>query len=230
MTATAEPSQDWLDKVLRYRFGDPLLLRSALTHRSGRGENNERLEFLGDALLGYLVADALYRQFPDATEGELTRRRAQLVRRATLADIAKSIGLGDQLNLGSGELKSGGYRRSSILADALEALFAAIYLDGGLAPLSEIVDRLFRQRMIDVSVEDLKDAKTRLQEHLQSAGMNLPDYEVVQVVGEAHEQTFKVSCKVRDLDIERTGTGSSRRRAEQKAAGQLLAALKLQDY
>lgn len=225
MTVTAEPSQEWLDKVLRYRFSDPLLLKSALTHRSGRGENNERLEFLGDALLGYLVADALYRQFPDATEGELTRRRAQLVRRATLAEVAKSIGLGEQLNLGSGELKSGGYRRSSILADALEALFAAVYLDGGLAPLREIVDRLFRQRMLDASIEELKDSKTRLQEHLQSSGMALPGYEVVQVIGEAHEQTFKVCCKVGDLDIERTGTGSSRRRAEQDAASQLLAAL-----
>lgn len=225
MTTTAGLPTKWLDETFDYRFDDEQLFRSALTHRSGRGQNNERLEYLGDAILGFLIAEELYSHYVDATEGELTRRRALLVKRETLAELAAGIGLGDHLKLGSGELKSGGFRRDSILADALEALFAAIYLDGGLDRLRSIVLPLFRQRMVEAVTDDLKDPKTRLQEQLQANGMDLPDYEVVQITGKSHQQEFKVSCKVDAVGIDRIGSGSSRRRAEQDAANQVIDAL-----
>jgi ribonuclease-3 len=212
----------WLDEKFKYRFSDASLLLAALTHRSAGGRNNERLEYLGDAILGFLVAKNLYQTFPDASEGELTRRRAALVRKETLAEIATELELGPQIRLGSGELKSGGYRRDSILADSLEALFGAIFLDGGLIAVEEIIETLFAQRMMDAPAGELKDPKTRLQEYLQSRGLALPVYEVEETQGQAHEQTFRVSCNAADLGLTDHGTGKSRRRAEQSAAAKIL--------
>lgn len=222
MIKTADLPAKWLDKKFNYRFSDASLFLAAVTHRSAGGGNNERLEYLGDAILGFLVAKILYHLFPGASEGELTRRRAALVRKETLAEIAMEQDLGAQLRLGSGELKSGGYRRDSILADSLEALFGAIYLDGGLSAVEEIINSLFYQRMVDVPAGELKDPKTRLQEYLQSRGLPLPIYEVTETMGQAHEQTFQVSCNTADLDLAGCGTGSSRRRAEQCAAANVL--------
>lgn len=218
MIKTADLPAKWLDKKFNYRFSDDSLLLAAVTHRSAAGHNNERLEYLGDAILGFVVAKNLYHFFPGASEGELTRRRAALVRRETLAEIAIELDLGAQLRLGSGELKSGGYRRDSILADSLEALLGAIYLDGGLGVFEEIIDLLFYQRMVDESNSELRDPKTRLQEYLQSRGLSLPVYEVTETLGQAHERTFRVSCNAADLDLSGSGTGCSRRRAEQCAA------------
>ncbi|MCH9027436.1 MAG: ribonuclease III [Proteobacteria bacterium] len=212
----------WLAQTFNYRFSDASLFLAAVTHRSAGGHNNERLEYLGDAILGFLVAKNLYHFFAGASEGELTRRRAALVRRETLAEIAVELDLGAQLRLGSGELKSGGIRRDSILADSLEALFGAIYLDGGLDAVEEIVDSLFYQRMVDGSTGELKDPKTRLQEYLQSRGLALPVYQITETMGQAHEQTFRVSCNAADLGLAESGTGSNRRRAEQRAAANVL--------
>ncbi len=222
MIQTADMPAKWLDKRFNYRFSDASLLLAALTHRSADGRNNERLEYLGDAILGFLVAKNLYHTFPHASEGELTRRRAALVRKETLAEIATELDLGAQIRLGSGELKSGGYRRDSILADSLEALFGAIFLDGGMRAVEEIINTLFYQRMVDAPTGELKDPKTRLQEYLQSRGLALPVYEVEETQGQAHEQTFRVSCKAADLGLTDHGTGNSRRRAEQSAAANIL--------
>lgn len=222
MIQAADLPAKWLDQTFNYRFSDSSLFLAAVTHRSAGGHNNERLEYLGDAILGFLVAKNLYHCFPGASEGELTRRRAALVRRETLAEIAVELDLGAQLRLGSGELKSGGYRRDSILADSLEALLGAIYLDGGLSAVEGIIDSLFHQRMVDEPTGELKDPKTRLQEYLQSRGLSLPVYAVTETLGQAHEQTFRVSCNAADLDLAESGTGSSRRRAEQRAAAKVL--------
>ena len=222
MIQAADLPAKWLDKKFNYRFSDAGLFLAAVTHRSAAGLNNERLEYLGDAILGFLVAKNLYHFFPGASEGELTRRRAALVRRETLAEIAMELDLGSQLRLGSGELKSGGYRRDSILADSLEALLGAIYLDGGLNAVEGIIDSLFYQRMMDAPIGELKDPKTCLQEYLQSRGLSLPVYEVTETLGQAHEQTFRVSCNAADLELVGCGTGSSRRRAEQFAAANIL--------
>ncbi len=222
MTETANLPTKWLARKLRYKFSDKDLFQAALTHRSAGSENNERLEFLGDAILGFLVAKNLYNAFPEVSEGALTRRRAALVCRESLSLVAMEIGLGDQIRLGSGELKSGGYRRDSILADSFEALLGAIYLDGGLQPATEIIDQLFDRRMRELPGVELKDPKTRLQEYLQSAGHDLPAYEIVEKLGEAHNQTFKVTARVEALKLTGEGTGSSRRRAEQGAAEDIL--------
>lgn len=222
MIQTADMPAKWLDEKFNYRFSDASLLLAALTHRSAGGRNNERLEYLGDAILGFLVAKNLYHAFPNASEGELTRRRAALVRKETLFEIATELELGPQIRLGSGELKSGGYRRDSILADSLEALFGAIFLDSGMGAVEKIIETLFGQRMMDVPAGELKDPKTRLQEYLQSRGLSLPVYEVEETQGQAHEQTFRVSCKAADLGLTDHGTGKSRRRAEQSAAAKIL--------
>ncbi|MCZ6500618.1 MAG: ribonuclease III [Gammaproteobacteria bacterium] len=222
MIQSADLPAKWLDKKFDYRFSDESLFLAAVTHRSAGGRNNERLEYLGDAILGFLVAKNLYHFFPTASEGELTRRRAALVRRETLAEIAMELDLGAQLKLGSGELKSGGFRRDSILADSLEALLGAIFLDGGLTAVEEIIDSLFHERMVDAAAGELKDPKTRLQEYLQSRGLSLPLYEVTETLGQSHEQIFRVSCNAADLELSGLGTGSSRRRAEQCAAANVL--------
>ena len=216
----------WVRAQLGYEPRDPALFRAALTHRSAPGANNERLEFLGDAVLNLVVAHHLYAAFPDATEGDLSRLRARIVSGEPLAEVAAALGLGEELQLGSGELKTGGFRRQSILADALEAVCGALYLDGGLAVAEGVIARLFQPRIAALPApHELKDAKTRLQEYLQSRGFMLPRYTVQRVEGEAHAQTFHVSCEVPALRLTAEGQGSSRRRAEQEAAERILAAI-----
>lgn len=214
----------WLRDRLEIVPHEMALFEAAFTHRSAPGRiNNERLEFLGDAVLNLLAAELLYQRFPAASEGDLSRLRARLVSTAPLAEAAQSLGLGDELRLGSGELKTGGFRRESILADALEALIGAVYLDAGLEAARAVVAR-FCEPLIDTlpPPEDLKDPKTRLQEHLQARGHALPQYIVESVQGEAHAQHFSVRCEVPQLGLNAAGEGSSRRRAEQDAAQRIL--------
>ncbi|HEY0963381.1 MAG TPA: ribonuclease III [Pseudomonadales bacterium] len=217
---------DKLDAIPGYQFKDPALLARALRHRSAGRDNNERLEFLGDAVLGFIVADYLSIQFPAASEGELSRIRAALVQQATLAAIARELRIGESLILGPGELKSGGAKRDSILADALEALICAIYLDGGLETCRAIVQSWFQPRLAEHQRPDAgKDAKTRLQELMQARKLGLPVYEIHEVSGKEHEQTFSVACRVALLDAPVLGTGSSRKLAEQNAADTVLTIL-----
>jgi len=219
-------SLDGLSRSLDYRFKDPGLLQAAVTHRSAGSYNNERLEFLGDAVLGYIIAEWLYTLFPEASEGQLSRLRASLVKKETLAGIARDLKIGDYLSLGSGELKSGGFRRDSILADALEAILGGIVLDGGYEACHTSIQCLFADRVSRLSINDeLKDPKTRLQEYLQSRKLKVPDYDVIDVTGRAHVQQFVVECRVPELQQQCRAKGSSRRRAEQTAAEKLLAQL-----
>ena len=219
----------WLRDALDYECRDPALLEAALTHRSAGGPHNERLEFLGDAVLNCVVAMMVFREFAGADEGDLSRFRASLVSGEALAVIAAEIHLGDQLRLGSGELKSGGFRRKSILADGLEALFGAIYLDGGFDAAARVIERLFETRLDRLpSAAELTDPKTRLQESLQARGLPLPVYAVEVISGEAHNQSFEVSCSVDVLALKAIGKGASRRRAEQAAASLLLHTLAAQ--
>jgi ribonuclease-3 len=220
-------SGDWPARWVRERLGheprDMSLFVAALTHRSASGRNNERLEFLGDAVLNLVIAQHLYLAFPAASEGDLSRLRARVVSAEPLAEIAASLGLGDELQLGSGELKTGGFRRQSILADALEAICGALFLDGGLQAAERVIRRLFEPRITALPApETLKDAKTRLQEYLQSRGYSLPRYTVDRIEGEAHAQTFHVTCDVGAIGRHSQGSGSSRRRAEQEAAERIL--------
>jgi ribonuclease-3 len=216
-------ASEWLRDALGYECRDPALLEAALTHRSAGGPHNERLEFLGDAVLNCVVAMLVFREFAAADEGDLSRFRASLVSGEALAVLALEINLGDQLRLGSGELKSGGFRRKSILADTLEALFGAIYLDGGFDAAAGVIERLFVTRLDRLpSAAELKDPKTRLQESVQAQGLPLPAYSVESVSGEAHNQFFQVSCAVEALGLKAIGVGQSRRRAEQAAASELL--------
>jgi len=212
-----------LQKHLDYVFNDPALAHRALTHKSANKENNERLEFLGDSLLGYVIAENLFQRFPTASEGELSRIRAGLVNKSTLADIGRSIELGSQLQLSIGEMKSGGKQRDSILSDAVEALIAAVYLDGGLDACRAMVLKLSESGISKISLaEEQKDCKTRLQEMLQGRNLNLPEYKVVEIGGQAHDQTFTVQCKVDLLPEVQQGTGKSKRVAEQQAAEKVL--------
>lgn len=213
-------SLDGLTNKLGYVFKDDSLLVVALTHRSKGSLNNERLEFLGDAILGFIVAEELYSRFGEASEGQLSRFRSSLVKKDTLADLARTFSLGDYLILGSGELKSGGYRRDSILADAMEAIIGAIYLDGGISPARELIANSLNNRFDQLSLtgSDSKDPKTSLQEYLQARHLSLPRYEVVTTTGDDHSQNFEVSCSVESLDEPVMGVGTSRRRAEQAAA------------
>jgi len=214
---------DWLQSTLSYRFNDSALLAQALTHRSAPGSSNERLEFLGDAVLDVVVSDVLFRSFPHADEGDLSRLRAHLVKDSSLAELARSSGLGDYLALGSGEKKSGGHRRQSILADALEALFGAVYLDAGFEAATRVIHRVYGERLeVFPELAQLKDPKTRLQEWLQSRGMGLPSYTLKETTGQAHAQSFTVNCRVEDLDLDIDGAGSSRRKAEQQSAQRML--------
>jgi ribonuclease-3 len=218
-----------LQRRLDYHFNDRELLNLAMTHRSYRGQNNERLEFLGDAVLSTIIAEALYRQFPAAKEGQMSRMRASLVKGDTIADMARALNLGECLNLGSGELKSGGHRRSSILADAFESLIGAIYLDSGFARCQEIVLGWYRERLEALGREGSgKDSKTRLQEWLQARKLALPTYPLLQVSGEAHAQTFLVCCQVESLQLACEASGSSRREAEQEAARKVLSVIEQQ--
>ena len=208
---------------LEHKFNDPSLLTQALTHRSLGTQNYERLEYLGDALLGFFVADALYGRFPEAEEGQLTRLRAQLVRQSTLADIARELRLGDDLQMGLGERKSGGFLRDSALSDALEAVIGAIYLDAGLGVCSAQLRVWFDARISALAGDEgEKDPKTRLQEYLQARGHALPVYTTLAVSGEGHEQIFTVSCSALPAQHVFEATGLSRRAAEQAAADLVL--------
>ncbi|MBA2778557.1 ribonuclease III [Billgrantia kenyensis] len=202
-----------------HAFSDISLLELAMTHRSFGGQNNERLEFLGDSIVNFVIAEALYERFPQAREGQLSRLRARLVRGQTLAELAREMAFGECLRLGSGEMKSGGHRRDSILADAVEAVLGAIYLDAGMDVARARVLAWYAERLESIDLQDTqKDPKTRLQEFLQSRQSPLPRYEVVSVEGEAHDQTFTVECHIQLLDSHTLGSGSSRRHAEQQAA------------
>ncbi len=215
-----------LARVLGLPDMDEDLLGQALTHRSAGVVNNERLEFLGDALLGLIVAETLWERFPGADEHILTRMRASLVREETLARLARGLSLGAYLRLGSGELRSGGHARDSILADAMEALLAAVYLDQGFEGARTLVLSLLQEPLAQLRPERIvKDPKTRLQELLQSRHRTLPDYEVIEVAGTQHAQVFRVRCSLADDGGVAIGQGTSRRRAEQQAAALLLKAL-----
>lgn len=207
--------------LIGHRFRDPALLQRALTHRSYSAENNERLEFLGDSVVNCAVALELYRKFPQLSEGELSRLRASLVSQLSLSAIAQNFRFGELLLLGEGELKSGGSRRPSMLADALEAVIGAAFIDGGFERAHAVVRTLFSSALdtIDPSTTG-KDPKTLLQEYLQGRHIPLPQYTVVAVRGEAHEQLFEVECVIMELDIRSRGEGSTRRNAEQNAARQ----------
>jgi ribonuclease-3 len=226
MTLVPTAQVDSLAARLSYEPRDRALFAVALTHRSAEGPNNERLEFLGDSVLNLLLSERLYREFPMASEGDLSRLRARLVSEEPLAEIAQAMHLGELLLLGSGELKTGGFRRQSILADAFEAMCGALYLDGGLEAVRERIGPLFEARIAALpEPSTLKDAKTRLQEHLQGSGHALPVYLVKKTSGEPHAQTFVVTCTVPHLQLETEGEGPSRRRAEQVAALAALVAL-----
>jgi ribonuclease-3 len=216
----------WLERRVGFQSRDAELVGRALTHRSAAGADNERLEFLGDAVLSFVVADLLYAEFGGADEGELSRCRAALVREETLADVAEALGVGDHLRLGPGELRSGGFRRRSILADAFEALLGAIYLEGGVPAARAVIERLWRPRIDALRVAPpQKDPKTRLQEWLQARGQLLPNYTVETIGGEAHAQVFTVQCAVPGTAVTTEGRGASRRRAEQIAAERALTQL-----
>lgn len=217
----------WLKDTLDYEFSDETLFRKALTHRSSPGESNERLEFLGDAVLDTVISEVVFRSHPNAPEGDLSRLRSSLVKDTSLADLAAELGLGDFLILGSGERKSGGHRRESILADGLEALFGAVYLDAGFETSRAIIERAFGDRLIDLpDPGDLRDPKTRLQEWLQARQLELPEYQLVKVSGKAHQQTFEVRCVIDGTDVSAEGVGTSRRHAEQQSAERALKTLK----
>ena len=211
-----------LERRLNYQFGDASLLEQALTHKSFGSVNNERLEFLGDAVLGYVVAHELYVRYGHEAEDALTQMRANLVRKESLHQVALELNLGEYLQLGVGERKSGGSQRASILADALEAIIGAVRLDGGVEPATNLVLALFEERIAEAATEEFKDAKTRLQELLQSQKLELPVYAVTQTSGSDHRRSFTVSCEVAQRGLVTSGEGRSRRDAEKAAASEML--------
>lgn len=218
---------DKLELRLGYRFSDRALLAQALTHRSAAPANNERLEFLGDGILNFVVAAELFRRKPDLPEGDLSRLRASMVNQSSLARLARHIELGGFLKLGTGELKSGGHRRESILSDGLEAVFGAIYLDSDFETARRIIVGCYGERLDQLpDVNALKDPKTRLQEYLQSGRLPLPSYRVLDVTGKAHSQTFSVECTIDGVGGATIGEARSRRQAEQRAAEAMLARLR----
>jgi len=217
-----------LINALGYQFNKAELLQEALTHRSASSRNNERLEFLGDGILNFVIAGELFIRYASLPEGDLSRIRASLVNKKGLALVASDLNLGDFLILGSGELKSGGYRRDSILADAVEAIFGAVYLDNGFEACRDLILRLYQKQLVSIPAPDLlKDPKTRLQELLQSRKFDLPDYDVISVTGKAHNQMFTVECHVNALTIVTQGQASNRRKAEQLAAEKAIAEVEL---
>lgn len=216
----------WAEVQLRYAFKDLSLLDLALTHRSASKANNERLEYLGDSFLNFTIARRLFELRPEDSEGDLSRARAALVKEATLAAIGHKLGVDGQLTLGPGELRSGGAQRATILADAVEALLGAVFLDGGIAAAEAVVDLMFAEHLASLpDAATLKDPKTRLQEWLQARGLPLPSYAVRSVEGRDHAQTFIVECEVAEKNANTRGRGQSRRRAEQDAAEAMLAVL-----
>ena len=215
-------------KKLDYQFNNPDLLDEALTHRSAGSKNNERLEFLGDGILNFVIADELFKAYPDVKEGDLSRLRANLVNKDSLAEIAHTLSLGDCIKLGAGELKSGGHRRPSIMADAVESILGAVYCDSNFETCRQLIQRLYRHRLADVTdLQNLKDAKTRLQELLQSRHYPLPEYAVSRISGKAHAQIFHVVCSMPKLALEVKGEGRSRRKAEQIAAEKAIGKLQV---
>ena len=213
------PALSNLTGQLNYTFKDESLLEQALTHKSVGSKNNERLEFLGDGILNFVIAEALFQQFPTFSEGDLSRLRAHLVNGNMLAEIALEIQLGDFMRLGAGELKSGGFRRKSILADGVESILGAVYCDSGYVECSQLIHRLFKEKLDTIpEPQSLKDAKTRLQELLQSRKLSIPVYKVSRVSGKAHDQNFDVECVIKEMDIVAKGNGHSRRKAEQSSA------------
>lgn len=220
---TAEQFSKLTDK-LGYAFSDIHLLEEALTHRSFSAKNNERLEFLGDGILNFVIADELFKLYPMVQEGDLSRLRSNLVDKESLAEIAHHLQLGDVIQLGSGELKSGGFRRPSILADAVESILGAVYRDGGFIPCRDLIIRLYKTRLsTPTDLQSLKDPKTRLQELLQSRRITLPDYGVEKITGKAHAQIFHVCCEIKGMGLSFRGEGRSRRKAEQIAAEKAIA-------
>jgi len=219
-----DKAASWLETTLNYRFKDPGLFSRALTHRSAAGTNNERLEFLGDAVLDFVISEVIFELRPEAPEGDLSKLRSSLVKDTSLAQLARDLGLGEHLILGSGERKTGGHRRESILADALEALFGAVYLDRGFTAAQEMIEQVFEKRLEELpDAEDLRDPKTRLQEWLQARKFALPEYELTGTSGKAHAQRFAVTCTLADLAHVTEGNSTTRRKAEQQAARRMLA-------
>ena len=218
-----DKAECWLERTFGYRFQNAELFQQALTHRSAARHNNERLEFLGDAVLDFVVSEFVFAACPDAPEGDLSKLRASLVKDETLAEIALELELGEHLILGSGERKTGGHRRESILADALEAIFGAVYLDRGFDAAKTVVDHVYAERYRDLpDVGDLRDPKTRLQEWLQARKMELPIYELANVSGQDHKQRFTVTCTVQESSAVTEGESTTRRKAEQKAAQEMI--------
>jgi ribonuclease-3 len=216
-----------LQQRVMHTFADPGLLVRALTHRSYSSDHNERLEFLGDSVLGVVVADMLYQRLKNLPEGDLSRVRANLVKQETLHQLALTLGLPEVIRLGEGEMRSGGQKRPSILADALEAVIGAVYLDAGFAAAQALVQRLYKAVDIVPGMDAIgKDAKTELQEWLQGRKLKLPSYRVVATLGAAHRQTFDVECEISELNLAERGIGGSRRAAEQAAATAMLDTLK----
>ena len=216
-----------LQNILDYNFKQPELLEQALTHRSySRNNNNERLEFLGDSVLNLVITEYIYNRESEASEGELSRIRSALVKQEALAQVARDIGLGSYINLGGGELKSGGFRRSSILSDTLEAIIGAVYLDSDFDSAQKVILYLYRNFLDKLpDIDSLKDAKTQLQEYLQSKQLGLPEYVVIKTTGKSHDQVFTVTCTIASLEAQVNGTGSSRKKAEQIAAKSMLGQL-----
>lgn len=221
-----EISINRLSTKIGYTFIQPALLIQALTHRSAKGQHNERLEFLGDSILGFVIAEALFEQFPKHDEGDLTRMRSSLVKGVTLAEIARDFDLGEYLILGPGELKSGGHRRESILEDAIEAIIGAVYLDSNIAQTKGLILKWFSKRLNSIKPgNSQKDPKTRLQEYLQGRKIPLPIYDVIDTSGQSHNQQFTVSCVTEVVNTKIIAKGTSRRKAEQAAAQQVLTEL-----
>ena len=216
-----------VEKIINYNFSDKNLLELALTHRSFQGKNNERLEFLGDSILNFVIAESLFKKFDLLPEGDLSRLRSQLVKSETLSEIGILLQLGDYLILGEGELKSAGWRRPSILADSVEAIIGAVFIDGGISDASDLILDWFKDRIDLINPDKIeKDSKSVLQELLQSKKISLPDYNIVSIEGEAHCQHFRVSCSIPKLGLSIEGEGSSRKIAEQGAAEEILKKLK----
>ena len=216
-----------VEKILNYNFSDKNLLELALTHRSFQGKNNERLEFLGDSILNFVIAESLFKKFDLLPEGDLSRLRSQLVKSETLSEIGILLQLGDYLILGEGELKSAGWRRPSILADSVEAIIGAVFIDGGISDASDLILDWFKDRIDLINPDKIeKDSKSVLQELLQSKKITLPDYNIVSIEGEAHCQHFRVSCSIPKLGLSIEGEGSSRKIAEQGAAEEILKKIK----
>ena len=222
-TNLSQPDLSRLEEALNYQFQNFDLLKEAVTHRSVGAKNNERLEFLGDSILNFVIAAELYTRYPTSSEGDLSRLRASLVNKEGLFLVSQDLNLGSYLILGSGELKSGGYRRNSILADTVEAVFGAVYMDSDLERCRILILQLYHLQLENVpDADSLKDPKTRLQELLQSRKLGLPEYNVIEIVGKAHNQQFTVNCKINKLELTTQGSASNRRKAEQQAANSII--------